>query len=222
MSKNKISIGGNVGGSVVAGDGNTVDARLPEEPASTRKNGEGLSPRLGFVMDIVGFGSRDAEGKDDLQARLDRLFRQVVDDLGVGPEDTDSSDAGDSRVLFLPPGMDSARVLRTMLPAVTERLAKDNRRYRDTMRLRMAVGTGLVGTGALEFTGELVVDLHRLVDSDVLREAVTANPDKNLALLVSQALHDDVIRPGHLDPAGFTRVVVKQKEFEAPAWLRVC
>jgi hypothetical protein len=221
MSENRIRIGGNVGGSVVAGDGNTVDARLPEEPASTRKNGEGFSPRLGFVVDIVGFGRRDAEGKDDLQARLDRLVRQVVDDLGVEPEDTDSSDAGDSRVLFLPPGMDSARVLRTMLPAMTERLAKDNRRYRDTMRLRMAVGTGLVGTGPLEFTGELVIDLHRLVDSEVLRKAVATNPDKHLAILVSQALHDDVIRPGHLDPAGFTRVVVEKKEFEATVWLQL-
>jgi hypothetical protein len=79
-----------------------------------------------------------------------------------------------------------------------------------------------VSAGPRGFTGQLVVDLHRLVDSEVLRDAARDNPDTDLAVLVSEALHDDLVRPGHLDPADFTPVTVTAQEFTAPAWLRLC
>lgn len=215
---NKISVGGDVGGNVVVGDGNVV-GEVTRRRAPAGDTGT-FTPRLGFVVDIVGFGRRDGESKDDLHRRLDTLLDQVVADLGVDSDDVHSSNAGDSRVLFLPVGVDPTRVLPVMISAIRERLARDNRRYRDRMRLRMAVGTGLVGHGPLGFTGELVSDLHRLVDSVVLREAVADNPYTDLALLVGNALYD-VIRPGYLAPGDFTRVDVTTKEFAAPAWLRL-
>ena len=217
---NDITVIGDVGGNVVAGNGNTVGVASPagEKPTPTR---EGMAPRLGFVVDIVGFGRRDAEEKGDVQHRLDELVRLVVADLEIDPDGTRSSDAGDSRVQFLPVGVDSSRVLPTMLSAMGERLVRDNRRYRDRMRLRMAAGFGLVGTGPLGFTGQLVVDLHRLVDSDVLRRAMRDHPDTDLAVLVSQSLYDDVVRPGYLDPRDFTAVTVTAKELTAAAWLRI-
>lgn len=221
MMDNKFSVGGDVGGNFVVGDGNVVGdvARAPVPARAPRA--EGFTPRLGFVVDIVGFGRRDGESKADLQQRLDTLLGEVVADLGVDRDAVPSSDAGDSRVLFLPVGVDPTRVLPIMISAIRERLARDNRRYRDRMRLRMAIGTGLVGDGPLGFSGELVIDLHRLVDSIVLREAVAGNPYTDLALLVGNAVYDDVIRPGYLDPADFTRVEVTTKEFAAPAWLRL-
>jgi hypothetical protein len=227
MNHNKISVGGDVTGNVVAGNDNTVgNVVAGRDPAAAGPvvgaPSNGMTPRLGFVMDIVGFGHRDAEGKADLQHRLNDLVNRVVADLGVDLADVKSSDAGDARLMFLPVGVDSSRVLPAMLAAVVERLGRDNRRFQDRMRLRMAVGAGLVGDGPLGFTGELVVDVHRLVDSAVLRQALRDNPDADLAVLVSQSLHDDVIRPGHLDPGDFTRVEITAKEFRAPAWLRVC
>ncbi|HEX6358774.1 hypothetical protein [Actinophytocola sp.] len=218
---NEISVGGDVGGNVVAGNGNTVGA-APAPRAEQRPAVDGMAPRLGFVVDVVGFGHRDAESQAELQHRLDELVRRVLADLGIDPEDTIGSDSGDSRLAFLPAGVDWSRVLPTMISAMGERLGRDNRRYRDRMRLRMSIGTGLVGTGPLGFTGQLVVDLHRLVDSEVLRQSIRDHPDTDLVVLVSQALHDDVIRPGHLDPADFTPVTVTAKEFAAPAWLRLC
>jgi hypothetical protein len=228
MSDNKISVGGSVTGNVVAGNRNTVGnvtvGRDVPEPVAVEPEvaGEGMAPRLGFVVDIVGFGHRNAEGKADLQHRLAELVNRVVADLGVDVREVRSSDAGDARLVFLPVGVDSSRVLPTMLAALAERLGRDNRRFQERMRLRMAVGAGLVGDGPLGFTGEFVVDVHRLVDSAVLREAVRDNPEADLVILVSQALHDDVIRPGYLDPGDFTRVEVTAKEFKASAWLRLC
>jgi len=63
------------------------------------------------------------------------------------------------------------------------------------------------------------VDLHRLVDSKVLRNAMKRNYAVDLGLVLTHTLHDEVIRPGYLDKADFTQVEVKVKEFAAPAWL---
>lgn len=193
--------------------------RDPRPAGPSAKNDEHRTARLGFVVDIVGFGRRDGESKAELRRRLDTLVDEVVAALGVDRAGVASGDAGDARVLFLPAGADPSRVLPVMLATIRERLARDNRRYRDRMRLRMAVGSGPVGTGPLGFTGDLVVDLHRLVGSVVLRKAVADNLYADLALLVGHALYYDVVRPGYPEPGDFTRVDVTAKGFTAPAWL---
>ncbi|OLF17152.1 hypothetical protein [Actinophytocola xanthii] len=219
---NSISVGGDVSGSVVAGNRNVVQHTPRPQTAEAGEPAEGLTPRLGFVFDIVGYGGRLAEGKADLEERLSSLTRRVVADLGIDLEDTRYAVSGDGIVVFLPVGVASTRVLPTLICAASSRLASDNNRFRDRMRLRLAVGSGLLGDGPLGFTGDLVVDLHRLVDSDVLRQAVRENPKADLAILVSAALHDEVVRPGYLDARDFTRCEVTTKEFSAPAWLRLC
>ena len=212
---NSVQIGGNVSGNVVAGDHNVIGA----PPATATA---GLAPRIGFVVDIIGFGHRGAEDKEDLQRRLDTLVGRVIADLGLTRADTDGDVAGDAMVVFLPVGTVSSHALPRMISAMAERLGRDNHNHRDRMRLRMAVGSGLVGAGPLGFIGELVVDLHRLVDSVNLRQAISDHEDADLALLVANALHDEVIRPGYLDKQDFTEVAVRSKEFEAAAWLRLC
>jgi hypothetical protein len=222
---NTVRVGGNVGGNVVAGNANTVGAAVREGAAAQKPVAEpgGLTPRLGFVVDIVGFGRRDAEDKESLQHRLDTLVGRLLTDLGIDRADTASAVAGDSTVVFLPVGVASSHVLPRMISVIAEGLGRDNQRYRDRMRLRMAVGSGLLGApGPLGFTGELIVDLHRLLDSAVLREAVRDNENADLAILVTHTLHDEVIRPGYLAATDFSRVEVMAKEFVARAWLRVC
>jgi hypothetical protein len=182
----------------------------------------GLTPRLGFVVDIVGFGRRDAERQEDLQHRLDALVGGLVADLGLDRADTEREVAGDSAVVFLPVGMASSYVLPRLVAGAAERLHRDNRRYRDRMRLRMAVGSGLLGNGPLGFTGQLVVDLHRLVDSDLLRDRIDTHEDADLALLITHTLHDEVVRPGYLTGDDLTPVEIVAKEFAATAWLRLC
>ncbi|HEV7651195.1 MAG TPA: hypothetical protein VGP26_23850 [Actinophytocola sp.] len=222
---NKISVGGSVGGSVVAGNHNVVgtaalaEAGTPERPAPAA----GHTPRIGFVVDVVGFGRRSAADKDHVQLRLDTVVRQVLADLGIGIGDTESTVAGDSKVVFLPVGADSSGMLPGMITSMSTRLRQDNARHRDRLRLRMAVATGLLGQeGPLGRTGELIVDLHRLVDSAPTRQAIDRHVGADLAILVSRTLHDEVIRPGFLDVTDFVRVDVEMKEFRAAAWLRVC
>lgn len=148
---------------------------------------------LGFVVDIVGSGSQD---------RLSALVGRVTADLGIPAGETKSDD---STAVFLPA---TAHVLPCLISAMTERLARDNQRHDDRMRLRMAVGAG-----------DPVEDLRRLAGSAVLREAFEADEHSNLALLLTQGLHDEVVRAGDLDEQDFTEVEVAASEF---AWLRLC
>jgi hypothetical protein len=213
---NWVHVGGDVDGVVVAGTGNVVGPAAPAAPGPVT----GLRSRLGFVFDVVGYGRRTAVLKSDVQRRLRALVDGMLTDIGVAVDDTLGDGSGDGITVFLPVGLDYTRALPGLLNSAAAGLTSDNERYRDRMRLRMAIGTGLVGppdpTG---FTGELIIDLNRLLDSTVLRQAVLNNLDSDLVVLVTNALYDDVIRPGYLNPAPFTRVDVTTKEFSAPAWL---
>lgn len=169
----------------------------------------GLAPRLGFVVEIIGFGHRDAREKEDLRLRVDALVSRVVADLGVPRAHAETEAAGDTTLVFLPPGVPAAHVLPRMISAVVERLSRDNQRYRDRMRLRMAVAAGPPGS---------TDELYRLVDSRVLRQAISDNEQANLALLVTPEL----LRSGELDRADFAEVEVRSRDVVVPAWLRVC
>lgn len=151
--------------------------------------------RLGFVVDVVSYGQRTASQQACVQARLQDLLRAVVADVG-DDFDTVDRDSGTGDGLVLLPAGDPAARLPTLLRSVATRLAADNATYSDRIRLRMAVGTGLVAGGGL--TGPLVVNISRLVDSEPLRRAVAGNPEADLAVLVLDVLHTEVIAPGYV------------------------
>lgn len=213
-------------GNMISGSGNNVgDMNFSTTPPTDRPaRSGGRSHRVGFVVDVVSYGKRPAPAQERIQRRLQSLLRDVVADVGVGFDDVEhDGGSGDGMVVFLPSGGDPTRLLPDLLRATAERLAADNEEYRDRIRLRMAVGSGLVGDGANGFTGPLVVNISRLVDSEPLRRAVAENPGSDLVVLVLDALHRDVIGPGYLPArvAEFHLVDVAMKEFVERAWLWV-
>jgi hypothetical protein len=217
---NVISGSGNRGGDVSFGDG-----LPPAGPGGPQRPGRGrYSHRVGFVVDVVSYGKRPGPAQERIQSRLGALLRAVLTDVGADYDSTDhDGGSGDGMVVFLPSGEDPTTLLPGLLRAVAERLAADNAEYRDRVRLRMAVGSGLVGEGDNGFTGPLVVNISRLVDSEPLRAAVRDNPDSDLVVLVLDALHREVVVPGYLAPrvAPFELVDIALKEFTEPAWLWV-
>lgn len=224
MSSNHISVGSNTG-VVQAGDSNTVgDVHIgqtrevePDQPA-------GRVPRMLFMIDVVGYGERSAPAKEDIQERLRALLHGTLADAGV---DVDAADddggAGDGIAVCLPVGTDPTRALPELLDSLVDRLGRDNDRYRDRIRLRMAIGCGTVGRGPMGFTGALIVELGRLTDSQPLRDAAKQNPGSDLVLLVTNALYEDVIQAGYLPPrlARFGPIDVEAKEYSGRAWLWV-
>ena len=177
-----------------------------------------VNNRLGFVVDVVSYGQRTAPEQDRVQDRLQGLLRAVVTDVG---DDFDQVDRdcgnGDCMVVFLPTDGDPTVRLPALLSSVTTRLAADNAAYEDRIRLRMAVGAGLVARAAKVFAGPLVVNICRLVDSEPLRRAVADNPGADLVALVLGT----AVAPGYvpLTADSVELVDVAMKEFVDRAWV---
>jgi hypothetical protein len=176
---------------------------------------------MGFAVDIVRYSARSAPGKEEAQQRLAQLAGQVLGDLTLSAAETASQSTGDGMNVFLPVTVEVHRALPSLLHSWRDRLALDNRRFRDRLRLRMAAVVGPVGPAALGFTGGTIVELGRLLDSEVLRKEIDDHPVRELAVLVSDKLHAYAVAEGYpgLDPTHFRRHLVAVKEYSAEAWL---
>jgi O-acetyl-ADP-ribose deacetylase (regulator of RNase III) len=193
----------------------------PAEPASVVPVPARKKLQMGFVIDVVGYGARPALAQESVQHRLLLLVGHVLRDCGAGFDTVDYQWTGDGVNVFLPSDIDPTTALSNLIRSITRHLARDNRHCDDRIRLRMAVGVGIVGQSAVGFAGSTVVGINRLVDSAPLREAIAEHGSADLVVLVSDHVHAYVIRPGYpgLPTAEFRPVQVAVKEFREPAWL---
>lgn len=149
-------------------------------------------------------------------------MEKVLDDIDIRPEELQCEGvSGDGLSLFFPAATDPTRTLPALLAATAARLAKDNARYRDRIRIRMAAGFGLVGRGSLGVIGNLVVEINRLNDSAPIRRAILDHPESDLVVLISDILRQLLAHSGSASNAlrPLDRVEVALKEYRAPAWL---
>jgi len=130
---------------------------------------------------------------------------------------------GDGINVVMPADMDPTVVLPVLIRSLAANLGTDNALNYDRIRLRMAIGVGLVEQSAAGFGGPMIVDTNRLVDSAPLRSALAAYPAADLAVAISDQVYATVIRPGYPGIPGtqFSRVNVVAKEFTGPAWIWV-
>jgi hypothetical protein len=177
--------------------------------------------RMGFILDIVGYGRRDSPAKESLQRRLARVVLLVLDDVGVALVDTERQGTGDGMVMILPQQLDIQRTLPSLLHSVSRRLTDNNAAFPDQMRVRMAVGVGPVGLSELGFGGAMVTNTGRLLNSRPLRRWEAEHPEHDLSVALSDALHRFVVAEGvpGLPREQFTRVQVRVKELAATAWV---
>jgi hypothetical protein len=187
----------------------------------SQTSGLRLSPRMGFVVDVVGYGWRTWHAQAWVEARLAALVGSIVADLGVDRDDVwVDGKSGDSVFVVFPADTDPTVTLPSLLVTVANRLMHENAPSGDPMRMRMAVGFGLVGHGKWGISGPLVVDLSRLNDCEPIRRAAAENPRSDLVVLVSNTLYSYMIRSdSHSYLGTFRGVEVVRKEFAEPAWL---
>ncbi len=123
----------------------------------------------------------------------------------------------------MPADVDPTVVLPVLIRSLAVNLRADNARTLDRIRLRMAIGVGLVEHNTAGFGGPMIIDINRLVDSIPLRAALSTYPTADLAVAITDQVHATVIRPGYPGiPGGqFNRVEVVAKEFAGPAWIWV-
>jgi O-acetyl-ADP-ribose deacetylase (regulator of RNase III) len=177
--------------------------------------------QMGFAVDVVGYSSRPASAQESIQDRLHRLVGCLLECCQVGWDEVGNQWSGDGGIVILPSDIDPTTALPDLVLSTVSCLAEDNSRNDDRIRLRMAVGVGIVGPGAAGFTGPMVIGISRMLDSTPLREALFRHPDADVAILLSDHLHSYVIRPGYpgLPAADFQAVDVDIKEFREQAWL---
>jgi O-acetyl-ADP-ribose deacetylase (regulator of RNase III) len=204
-------------GRLLAGSVGNAPMPAPPDPQARK------TLRIGLTIDVVGFGSRSTTGRENVEHRLPALLCQILADAGTDLDQVDHRWHGDGASVYLPSDADPPRMLTDLAGATARRLAEDNQRHDDRIRLRMAVTLGLLGHGTTGYTGPLLVDLARMIDAPPLREAIANEPDRDLAVLASDHVYSIVVQPGHseLPVAAFRRVEVAVKEFAAPAWLWV-
>ncbi|MBB5081888.1 hypothetical protein [Nonomuraea endophytica] len=190
-----------------------------------------------LAVDIVKFSRAKGIYLGDMREQVPRVLERAMSLSGL-QEAWDSrrfpASAGDDYVfgtdptwlpLLISPLMGS---LQTVLEEVDHELAARDRDLR--LRLRAALHVGPVHDSGDEWRdriGEPTVTTFRLLSSTVISDALArSHPGvTQIALIVSQRVFDDVIRPGYatLHPSEFTPVTaeVPGKDFAEPAWLYV-
>ncbi len=112
-------------------------------------------------------------------------------------------------------------VLRELVLALAH--VNDRADAQHRLRLRVAVAHGEIVLDPPHIGGDAVVRAARLRDAPAVRAAMAEHPGAALAVIVSDALHHDVVVPGErgLDRVPFTPVDVAVKDFAERGWLHL-
>jgi hypothetical protein len=204
------------------GDGVAAEPR-GQGQAPPARSSSGRKLRIGFVLDVAGYGARTAPLQNEVQRRLPLLVANTLAKCEMDLESVGHEWTGDGINAVMPADMDPTVVLPVLIRSMAANLGADNARSIDRIRLRMAIGVGLVEHSAAGFGGPMIVDINRLVNSASLRAALTSYPGADLAVAISDQVYATVIRPGYpgIPSAQFSRVNVIAKEFAGPAWIWV-
>jgi hypothetical protein len=179
--------------------------------------------RLCVAVDLEGFSTLSPNVQALAQRRLRQLLHRAWRECGVRPHRVWQ---GDGEVALAPRGVDESRLVSTFSRAVRVALRRVNREPGPCrMRLRVGIHTGVAAASRAGLVGAGVVRACRLVNSAPLRAALVDNPRADVALIVSQALYEDVIcaEEHEFTAADFVpvRVVIGEKSFSADAWVHV-
>ncbi len=176
-----------------------------------------------FGVDIVDYSSRSGPAKSLAQKRLADVLRRALQRLGLNLDDLIKQPTGDGLNVVLPQSAQLHHALPGVLDALRQELAADNRNQADRLRLRLSISVGMIGSGETGFTGELIIEVDRLLNSSVLRDASHRAYEVDLVAIVSNTLHRFVIKPEWaIMPSGrLDRFMVTVKEYNEPGWLWV-
>ena len=183
----------------------------------------GLRLRMAFAVDVAAYGTRTVPQQQEVQRRLRRLVDATLDRCGLmlDPEIVEHQWTGDGINAVLPVDIDPTAVLPLLIRTLASALGADNAQSADRIRLRMAVGAGLISRSVAGFCGELIMDISRLVDSAALHDALAASPAADLAVAISGHVYAMVVQPGYpgIPDGQFSPMNVVAKEFSGTAWL---
>ena len=161
--------------------------------------------------------------EQQVERRLQRLVDATLSECGLklDPEIVEHRWTGDGINAVLPVDIDPTVILPLLIRSLASALGADNAQSADRIRMRMSVSAGLIERRPAGFSGQLIVDVNRLVDSPALRQALADAPACDLAVAMSDHVYAMVIGPGYpgIPDGQFSPMHVVAKEFSATAWL---
>lgn len=175
------------------------------------------------TIDLVG----SSAGGRDRQERLDRTREAALDQAlpacGIREEEYYRRPDGDSTTLVFRATVPKATIVADFVRELSIALRKLNTPANDAhvARVRVAIDSGETRVTPPHISGDAVTRAARLRDAQPLRDAMAANPEVELGLIVSDRFFDQVIRHGErgLDPTVFTEAWVEVKNFAERGWV---
>ncbi|MEV5825953.1 hypothetical protein AB0L25_10285 [Spirillospora sp. NPDC052242] len=179
-----------------------------------------------FACDIASFG--DASRTDDVREIMrEAMYRHLDEGLraaGVGLEKRYHEDRGDGVMVLVSADVGTEPLLTTVVDTLKAELRRYNKAAADVakIRLRVAVHTGEARHDGNGVVGTAVNHAFRILDAQPFKDALKES-GAALAVVVSQRVHDDVVKhgPGLIDPDEYRRIDIAVKETEGSAWVRV-
>ena len=174
-----------------------------------------------LVIDMTGSGHWNDLTQLRTRAALDRLVRNAFRSAGIAWHRLVVQDRGDGMIILIPPTVSKADLFCPVLTRLCELLRKHNNAHEPRVRLRVALHAGEVLRGPCGWVGTDLNTACRMVNGAPLYCELTRSPQSNLVLIVSDAVHQAVVRHGHrgIDPAGYAPVQVQVKELDTRAWI---
>lgn len=154
--------------------------------------------RVLVAVDIQAYSKLDTReqlgAQRDLADALDRAARLA----GLEPNRWDRQVGGDGELSLLPEDIDPSVVVGGFTTRLSDELRRINARTpgRPRLRLRVALHHGTLTAGPFGPAGEAPIVVQRLLDAAPLRRLLTEDPGRDLALIVSDSLYEDVVRTG--------------------------
>jgi hypothetical protein len=178
-----------------------------------------------IAVDIVSFGAPQRD--EEIQLLLRQLMYAHLEEafaLSWLPWDMcHREDRGDGALIVLPSDVPPHLLVDTLPHHLHTALRRGNRLLSSLarMRLRMAVHVGSVYRDSYGVSGHAVNHLFRLLDADVLRDAIESSRAP-LGVIISDGLYKGLAGyGGPPDVLGYRPVQVVRKETETRAWVRL-
>jgi hypothetical protein len=174
-----------------------------------------LAFRFLVAVDAEGFSRCCAAEQAGIQADLDRALVIAAQAVGMDRGQWECQPRGDGELAELPLDTDGLSLVANFPRQLAVALSEINatRTAEPRLRLRIAIHHGAVSPGLFGPVGPAPILITRLLDANVLRRQLRSQPDRDLALIVSAAVYDEVVRTRFqgLRPEAFSRVVVQAK-----------
>ncbi|MGH3381806.1 MAG: hypothetical protein ACRDP6_44475 [Actinoallomurus sp.] len=168
-----------------------------------------------MAVDIERFSAYDAREQLRARTELTRILSVAAQNTGLDQREWYEQVSGDGELVVLPEDVDIPTVVGDFTSALKSVVGEANRRVEAGrgLRLRIAMHHGTLTPGPFGPAGDAPIVVSRLLDSRPLRRLLAENHDRDVALIVSHSLYQDVIRTGFcaLEPEEFKPIRVNAK-----------